>query len=100
MPKMNKPALGQKARGLGFVRDAFEKMSRLTEVLRFINTDRELKSQLALKGGTAINLTIYNLPRLSVDIDLDFTENLSRDETTAKRARISEMIGRFMANEG
>lgn len=31
---------------------------------------------LALKGGTAINLTIFNLPRLSVDIDLDFSENL------------------------
>lgn len=25
-----------------------------------------------LKGGTAINLTIFNLPRLSVDIDLEF----------------------------
>jgi len=27
-----------------------------------------------LKGGTAINLTVFQLPRLSVDIDLDFTQ--------------------------
>ena len=28
--------------------------------------------QVALKGGTAINLFIRNLPRLSVDIDLAY----------------------------
>ncbi|MDD4591841.1 MAG: nucleotidyl transferase AbiEii/AbiGii toxin family protein [Parabacteroides sp.] len=33
-----------------------------------------------LKGGTAINLLFFNLPRLSVDIDLDFCQNLSREE--------------------
>nr|WP_321305846.1 nucleotidyl transferase AbiEii/AbiGii toxin family protein [uncultured Sphaerochaeta sp.] len=37
-----------------------------------------MKNNLALKGGTAINLTIFSLPRLSVDIDLDFTNNCSR----------------------
>ena len=29
-----------------------------------------VRNALALKGGTAINLTIFNLPRLSVDIDM------------------------------
>ena len=33
---------------------------------------RLLKDSPALKGGTAINLTIFNLPRLSVDIDMDY----------------------------
>lgn len=40
-----------------------------------------MKEHLLLKGGTAINLTIFNLPRLSVDIDLDFVPNLPREET-------------------
>jgi predicted nucleotidyltransferase component of viral defense system len=35
----------------------------------------------ALKGGTAINLFIRNMPRLSVDIDLTFLPLLDRDTT-------------------
>jgi predicted nucleotidyltransferase component of viral defense system len=90
MQMYDKPALGRKARELDFVRDAFEKMGRLTEILRFIGAELELNPLLALKGGTAINLTMFNLPRLSVDIDLDFAENLTKDETAAKRERIAD----------
>jgi predicted nucleotidyltransferase component of viral defense system len=100
MPAYDKLALGRKSRDLGFVRDAFEKMTRLTEFVQFINAEHELCPLLALKGGTSINLTVFNLPRLSVDIDLDFAENLTKDETAAKRERISELIGRYAANEG
>lgn len=100
MPIYDKLALGKKARELGFVRDAFEKMSRLTEVLQFINSDHELNPLLALKGGTAINLAIFDLPRLSVDIDLDFLANLPKDEMAALRERINRTIGHFMASEG
>lgn len=35
----------------------------------------------ALKGGTALNLFLWNMPRLSVDIDLTFLPILERDET-------------------
>ena len=100
MPTYDKLALGKKARELGFIRDAFEKMSRLTEILQLINEDQELGPMLALKGGTAINLTVFNLPRLSVDIDFDFAENLSKEETAVKRERINEILGRYMTNEG
>src|SRR5580704_3978885 len=34
----------------------------------------------ALKGGTAINLFVRDLPRLSVDIDLTFLPLVERDE--------------------
>ena len=81
-------------------RDTFEKMSRLIEILQFINSESELNSILALKGGTAINLTIFNLPRLSVDIDLDLTVNYSRDEMFIKRERVNELLSRFMVMEG
>jgi predicted nucleotidyltransferase component of viral defense system len=100
MPTYDKLALGRKSRELGFVCDTFEKMARLTVFLQFINANPELSPALALKGGTSINLTVFNLPRLSVDIDLDFAENLSKDETASKRERISELIGRYAANEG
>ncbi|MCX7314727.1 MAG: nucleotidyl transferase AbiEii/AbiGii toxin family protein, partial [Alphaproteobacteria bacterium] len=35
----------------------------------------------ALKGGTAINLFIRNMPRLSVDIDLTYVPVHDRDES-------------------
>jgi predicted nucleotidyltransferase component of viral defense system len=100
MPTYNKLALGKKAQELGFARDSFEKMSRLTEVLKYLSTNNELRPLLALKGGTAINLTMFNLPRLSVDIDFDFAKNLSRTETMSSRNMISEVLGRYMRNEG
>jgi predicted nucleotidyltransferase component of viral defense system len=49
------------------------------------------ESCFALKGGTAINLFIRNMPRLSVDIDLTYlpveprVESLSRIESALKR---------------
>ena len=59
-----------------------------------------LKYNLALKGGTAINLTIFNLPRLSVDIDLDFTTNSSREEMMQKRQRIKELLVNYLEKNG
>ncbi|MDP9811327.1 putative nucleotidyltransferase component of viral defense system [Rhizobium tibeticum] len=37
----------------------------------------------ALKGGTAINLFVRDMPRLSVDIDLTFLPVAPRDESLA-----------------
>lgn len=42
------------------------------------SVDRE--ASFALKGGTALNLFIRDIPRLSVDIDLVYTETEPRDE--------------------
>ena len=36
----------------------------------------------ALKGGTALNLFVHDMPRLSVDIDVVFTDHL-KDRTDA-----------------
>ena len=65
MTQNDRITLGRQARELGFVRDTFEKVCRLADILSFIKNDPLLSSCLALKGGTAINLTIFNLPRLS-----------------------------------
>jgi len=100
MPIYNKLTLGKKAQELGFARDSFEKMSRLTGVLQYISTNSDLKPLLALKGGTAINLTMFNLPRLSVDIDFDFANNLPRTEMMSSRNMISDVLERYMRNEG
>ena len=92
--------LGRQAQELKFVRDTFEKVCRLADVLQFIEQDDLLSETLALKGGTAINLTIFDLPRLSVDIDLDFAENLPRNEMLERRGIINERITKYMAATG
>ena len=65
MPIYDKAEIGRTAQKYGFVRDTFEKALRLKEVLKFINEQEYLREHLLLKGGTAINFTIFNLPRLS-----------------------------------
>jgi hypothetical protein len=59
-----KRKLGKQAQEFGFTRDTLEKVCRLAEILKHLNTDSLLEKALALKGGTAINLTIFNLSRL------------------------------------
>ena len=92
--------LGKKAEELGFVRDTLEKVTRLADILEYLNTNPILKDSLALKGGTAINLTIFNLPRLSVDIDLDYLITNSREEMLESREVINTTIDRYMASQG
>ena len=72
MMQLDRLTLGRMAKELGFVRDTLEKVCRLADVLKFMESDEFLSEAIALKGGTAINLTIFDLPRLSVDIDLDY----------------------------
>lgn len=98
--KWDKKTLGKQANDLGFVRDTFEKICRLTDVLNFFDNDSLLGQTLALKGGTAINLTIFELPRLSVDIDLDFTEDMTRDEMLSSRYLINDRIKKYMNANG
>lgn len=100
MMQFDRISLGRQAKELGFVRDTFEKVCRLADILRFMATDPLLANSLALKGGTAINLTIFDLPRLSVDIDLDMAENFPRDEMLAKREQITIHIGKYMEASG
>jgi len=53
----------------------------LTQVAPFVFVD----DRLALKGGTAINLFIRDMPRLSVDLDLVFTDHtVGREEALAR----------------
>ena len=100
MTQFDRITLGRQARELGFVRDTFEKVCRLADVLAFLENDALLSKTLALKGDTAINLTIFDLPRLSVDIDLDYSENVPREEMLAQREIITERIRKYMAAAG
>ena len=76
----NKADLDDMAKKLHVVRDTLEKVVRLADILRLFEKDKVLSGSFALKGGTAINLMVFNLPRLSTDIDLDLSENKTSEE--------------------
>ncbi|OQB23521.1 MAG: hypothetical protein BWY11_01820 [Firmicutes bacterium ADurb.Bin182] len=96
----DKHYISKRASEFGFVRDTLEKVYRLADILEYLNTEPKLKDKLALKGGTAINLIIFNLPRLSVDIDLDYLINESREEMLRNREVINSTLARFMELSG
>ena len=100
MMQFDRITLGKQAKELGFVRDTFEKVCRLVDVLAFFEEDRFLSDRLALKGGTAINLTIFELPRLSVDIDLDYSCDVPRERMLEDRSEITDHIRKYMAANG
>lgn len=85
MLEYNRVQLSREAKKHGFIRDTFEKALRLKEILKFFNEHEYLSEHLLLKGGTAINMTIFNLPRLSVGIDMDYVPNGTRDEMLSAR---------------
>ena len=88
------------AKEKGFVRDNLEKVMRLSEILQYFNQNVFLHDSLVLKGGTAINLTVFQMTRLSVDIDLDFATNGRREEMIKARKNINDEILAYMSNEG
>ncbi len=96
----NKSYIRKKAVEYGFNRDIYEKVLRLVDVIGFINSDEFLSNRLALKGGTAINLLEFDLPRLSVDIDLDYTINCEVSEMKKDREVINYKISKYMHKNG
>ncbi len=96
MMQLDRLTLGRMAKELGFVRDTLEKVWRLADVLKFMESVELLSKGIALKGGTAINLTIFDLPRLCVDSDLDYCRSIDREEMLADRDVITDKISKYM----
>lgn len=65
-----------------------DQVKLLLDILPFIAEE----PCFALKGGTAINLFEWDLPRLSVDIDLTYLPTQGREDALAS---ISETLGRI-----
>lgn len=97
---LNKRQLQKEANQHHYVRDTYEKVVRLVDILSYIRSEQFLFEHLALKGGTAINLTIFDLPRLSVDIDLDYTNNSSRDDMLKDIKIVKSLLINYLKKNG
>lgn len=52
-----------------------------------------------LKGGSALNLFHYNLPRLSIDIDLNYIGELDRTKMIEKRPKVEQILQAILSRE-
>lgn len=80
--------LQREAAATGFRIEALEKVLRLLELLGGVRSHPFLKPRVVLKGGTALNLFVFDVPRLSVDIDLNYTGAIDRETMLAERPKI------------
>ena len=73
------------AAGSGYREEIVEKVLYLEAILTRLANHPDLESAWALKGGTALNLFLLDVPRLSVDIDIDYVGQADRDAMLAAR---------------
>jgi hypothetical protein len=92
--------LHRQAAATGFHPETFEKAVRLLGLLEGLRSHPFLNTRIALKGGTALNLFVFNLPRLSVDIDLNYIGSTDRDAMLSDRPKIEQAVQAVCQREG
>ena len=56
--------------------------------------------RIALKGGTALNLFVLDVPRLSVDIDLNVVGAVERETMLSERPKVEQALGAVCSRLG
>lgn len=90
--RLSRADLLYEAAATGFQPEPLEKVVRLLELLEGLRSHPFLKSRIVLKGGTALNLFVFDLPRLSVDLDLNYVGARERGEMLTERPKIEQAI--------
>lgn len=97
---LSKERIKAEAIRTGFSEASIEKVIHLLNILNLINRDETLRKMFALKGGTAFNLFIFDKPRLSVDIDLNYIVNCDRDKMLFDQKVSMDKLENLLENEG
>ncbi|NLW87386.1 MAG: nucleotidyl transferase AbiEii/AbiGii toxin family protein [Planctomycetes bacterium] len=98
--KVSRERLTSESQATGFRPEVLEKVIHLLNLLEGFNRHPFLKGRLALKGGTALNLFLFDVPRLSVDIDLNYIGAVDRDTMMAERPKVEQAVQAVCSREG
>jgi predicted nucleotidyltransferase component of viral defense system len=98
--KFGTDEIQETAAAYGFRPDALEKVFRLLSLLEALRSNTFLRPRVALKGGTALNLFLFDVPRLSVDIDLNYVGSGDRATMLADKPKVEQAIQMVCAREG
>jgi len=97
---LSRERLEAEAAESGFAPEILEKIAFLLAVLEGVNRHPLLRGHLALKGGTALNLFTAGVPRLSVDIDLNYVGDPDVEAMRARRPDVERAIQAVCEREG
>jgi predicted nucleotidyltransferase component of viral defense system len=97
--KVSRQQLTKDATATGYRPEILEKVFHLLSLLNGFQSHPYLKGRLALKGGTALNLFCFDVPRLSVDIDLNYVGAAERNVMLQERPRVEQAIQAVCARE-
>ena len=92
--------LSAEALSTKFRPDMLEKVAHLLGLLDVLRKHPFLKGKLVLKGGTALNLFVFDVPRLSVDIDLNYVGAEDREAMLAERPKVEQAVKAVFEREG
>jgi len=84
----------------GFRPDAVEKVQKLVGILVRLDRHEAAEGMWLLKGGTALNLFHLPLPRLSVDIDVNFVGEERVEALRDARSRFENALASCCEREG
>lgn len=98
--KFSAEDIQETAGALGFRPDSLEKVFRLLDLLDALRSNAFLRPRVALKGGTALNIFLFDVPRLSVDIDLNYVGSGDRATMLADKPKVEQAIQAVCAREG
>jgi predicted nucleotidyltransferase component of viral defense system len=92
--------LQRAASNTGFPIDSLEKVSMLVRLLNLMAAHPFLGPRVALKGGTALNLFVFEIPRLSVDVDVNYIGAADRETMMAERPRLETALSQVASRLG
>jgi len=98
--RISSETLIAQAEATGFRTDILEKVGYLIHLLEAMRSHPFLKGRLALKGGTALNLFILDVPRLSIDIDLNYVGASDREVMLSERPKVEAALQAVFSREG
>jgi len=100
LPEIDRELMERYSRETGFHVDTLEKVYRLMEFLGEMNSIPEVREKLVLKGGTAINFIYFDIPRLSIDIDIDYIGSKEKEKMVRDREWMEDILFRLFRKLG
>lgn len=97
---LTRDQLQRAATNSGFPVDSLEKVWMLVRLLNMMVAHPFMGRRVALKGGTALNLFVFNVPRLSVDIDVNYVGAVDRATMIAERPKLDTALGQVASRLG
>ena len=98
--KISRRRIEDESRSTGFRPEVLEKVALLLGLLYKLRRHPFFKGKLALKGGSALNLFLFNVPRLSIDIDLNYIGPHDRQALLEDRPKIEQSFQAVFSREG